>query len=116
MFLSRELLKQAIKQVLSRKYVILNKIMLTRNICLVKICLFLRGTVSPDCPSNVTVLKFQLKRQHLVVYKIWIFLISIRMVCVGFKSALTKDPEDLDHDTVMKVRHYFICTVHMNMK
>ena len=38
------------------------------------------------------------------------------MVCVGFKSALTKDPEDLDHDTVMKVRHYFICNVHMNRK
>ena len=38
------------------------------------------------------------------------------MVCVGFKSALTKDPEDLDHDTVMKVRHYFICNVLMNRK
>ena len=38
------------------------------------------------------------------------------MVYVGFKSALTKDPADLDHDTVMKVRHYFICNVHMNRK
>ena len=34
------------------------------------------------------------------------------MVCVGFKSALTKNPEELDHDTVMKVRHYFICAMY----
>ena len=79
---------------------------MTRNICLVKICLRLKKALSPDGPSNVTVLKFQLKRQQYLrkYFSELLKGIVIKAIYVNFQRIFFSFSEQLRWGICMKTQ------------